>query len=194
MITTFQMYILVMLNDIKSWLDNLVAPFLTTGILLFIIGGIFFIIVKAEDQDSLMKPSKIMMWLGTVALAISLLFYSGSKLVPTTKQMCAIIVVPKIINAAAESETLKKIPAQVLTLTSEWLEELRPSKEDIQKAVNMVKKTPDELAKVKKKVTDAAESKIGSEVKKQTEDVKKIVKDQVTTGAESLKTEILKSK
>ena len=45
--------------------------------------------------------------------------------VPSTKEMAAIYVVPKIAN----SQTVKDLGEGVVTLAREWLEELRPAKE-----------------------------------------------------------------
>ena len=44
--------------------------------------------------------------------------------VPSTKEMAAIYVVPKIAN----SQTVKELGDGVVTLAREWLEELRPAK------------------------------------------------------------------
>lgn len=46
--------------------------------------------------------------------------------VPTTKEMVAIYVVPKIAN----SETVHELGEGVVTLAREWLEELRPAKKE----------------------------------------------------------------
>jgi len=43
-------------------------------------------------------------------------------LLPSTKEMAIIYVVPKIIN----DESVAKIPGKLVQLSSEWLEELRP--------------------------------------------------------------------
>ena len=45
--------------------------------------------------------------------------------VPSTNEMAAIYVVPKIAN----SQTVKDLGEGVVTLAREWLEELRPAKE-----------------------------------------------------------------
>jgi len=43
-------------------------------------------------------------------------------LIPTSKEMCILYVVPKMAN----SEIIQKIPQRVLDLSEEWLEDLRP--------------------------------------------------------------------
>lgn len=45
-------------------------------------------------------------------------------LVPTTKEMAAIIVIPELAN----SKTVKELGDGVVTLAREWIEELKPNK------------------------------------------------------------------
>jgi len=45
-------------------------------------------------------------------------------MIPTTKQMAVIYVIPKVAN----SQIIQKIPSKILALSEEWLEELRPKK------------------------------------------------------------------
>jgi len=45
-------------------------------------------------------------------------------LLPSTKEMAVIYVVPKITNSIA----VKELPKKLLNLSSEWLDELRPEK------------------------------------------------------------------
>ena len=44
-------------------------------------------------------------------------------LIPTTKEMCAIIVIPKIAN----SEPVQEIGSGIVDLAREWINEIRPS-------------------------------------------------------------------
>jgi len=45
--------------------------------------------------------------------------------IPTTKEVAAMILIPKIVN----NEKVKRIPDKFVTLADEWLEELRPEKD-----------------------------------------------------------------
>ncbi len=54
-----------------------------------------------------------------VALVLSLTF------IPSTKQMAAIMIVPKIVN----NEKVQTIGNKVYDLAVEWMEELKPNKE-----------------------------------------------------------------
>ena len=59
-------------------------------------------------------------------LAIPLFFVSvlGLIFVPTTKEMCAIKVIPAIV----QNEKIQGLGEKALTLTEAWLDELKPSK------------------------------------------------------------------
>ena len=45
--------------------------------------------------------------------------------VPSTKEMCAIKIIPKIVN----NEEVQELPNKVVELANEWLEELKPKNE-----------------------------------------------------------------
>lgn len=45
--------------------------------------------------------------------------------VPSTKQMAAVIVVPKIVN----NEAVQSVGNELYTLATEWMQELRPKKQ-----------------------------------------------------------------
>jgi len=45
---------------------------------------------------------------------------------PTTKQACAIYVIPRIVN----NKEVQELPEKVVDLANEWLEELKPKKKE----------------------------------------------------------------
>ena len=111
-ITTMQMYWLVML-------DNLTGGFCAIlGIccLFFVLG---IPMLGAIDRENLFFPiaKKVI-----VIAAVSLL---GLVFTPSTKQMAAIMIVPKIAN----SEKVQTIGNKVYDLAVEWMKELAPNKE-----------------------------------------------------------------
>jgi len=61
-------------------------------------------------------------------LMLLLPFFMLTTFLPTTKQMAAIIIVPKICSAVESNEQLKQLPNNLFTLANEWMEELRPPK------------------------------------------------------------------
>jgi hypothetical protein len=62
---------------------------------------------------------------GAIALLCGILILIGGLFIPSTKEYCAIKVLPKIIN----DEQVQQMPKKVLDFADEWLEELRPEKE-----------------------------------------------------------------
>ena len=59
---------------------------------------------------------------------------------PTTKEMAAIIVVPKICNAAINNKDLMALPGDIISLASSWIKELRP--ENIKESAKTVVQQP----------------------------------------------------
>jgi len=51
-------------------------------------------------------------------------------LTPSTKEMAFILVAPKLYDAVSKNKDLQEMPSKVVTLANEWLEELRPEKEE----------------------------------------------------------------
>lgn len=96
---------------------------LAMGIIFAILGVIFVAISIGfwleEEKSSMFK----------VAFPIFLfciLLIAGSLFIPTTKEMCAIKVLPAIIN----NEEVRELPNKVVDLANEWVEELKPKKEE----------------------------------------------------------------
>ena len=59
-----------------------------------------------------------------------IIFLSIAVFLPTTKEMAAIMILPKIIN----NEKVQEIPQRLLDLGLEWLNELKPVKQTIEQA------------------------------------------------------------
>ena len=112
-ITTMQMYWLVMLDNITSGLAAIL-----------IICGSFFILgipfLGALDKEDLFFPiTKKLLVIAAVSL-LALVF------IPSTKQMAAIMIVPRLAN----SEKVQTIGNKVYDLAVEWMEELKPNKKE----------------------------------------------------------------
>lgn len=106
-ITTMQMYWLVTLDK-----------FAYTGWFLLIFFGIATLFMIGMLADDLVKK-----WCPIATAALS---FSGLVIVtftPSTKQMAAIMIVPKIAN----SEKVQTIGNKVYDLTVEWMNELKPA-------------------------------------------------------------------
>lgn len=62
--------------------------------------------------------------LSTIMLLVAVLLGVANTLIPTTKEMCAIIAIPKIAN----SETVQGLGNDIVGLAKEWIVELKPNK------------------------------------------------------------------
>lgn len=127
MITPTQMYWLVKLDDMRHvlscimWLPIVLA--VVIGVMAF---AIFMMTIDGDRETKKEAVSDIArlailcvsMLLIVVALQVAVAF------VPSTKQMAAIIVVPKIAN----SEKVQTVGNQLYDLAVEWMNELKPKK------------------------------------------------------------------
>lgn len=111
-ITLTQMYWLVMLDSIN----------LGSAIMCIIIAMVFacLIIAYAEGYEYPVIV-KILM---PILVVLFITLFSVCVFIPSTKQMAAIIVVPKIAN----SEKVQTIGNKVYDLAVEWMGELKPKK------------------------------------------------------------------
>lgn len=109
MITTTQMYWLVILDNIAL-----------VSAVLAVVGGVSFLFTAVGAAvDELPR------WTTILSACVSLVALTSLVFVPSTKQMAAIIVVPKLAN----SEKVQTVGNQLYDLAVEWMEELRPKKE-----------------------------------------------------------------
>lgn len=106
MITTTQMYWLVTMDGIV-YACAVIAAILALAA--------FLLIPMALDDD-------IPKWTPPVFALAALAFALVAVFVPTTRQMAAILVVPKIAN----SEKVQTVGNKLYDLAVEWMDELRP--------------------------------------------------------------------
>ena len=116
-ITPMQMYWL-------TKLDNIIGFFIG----LLIISAVWTVVHGVRwmgpslDSDSDMASDKMCAW-GIVAIILISVIMTFT---PSTKQMAAIMIVPKITN----SEKVQTIGNKVYDLAVEWMEELKPNKKE----------------------------------------------------------------
>lgn len=118
-LTVMQMYWLLKLDDIINFLIG-------TGIVSIGVLAICLIFGPLVIHEIFNSPP----WLKIRNAAIILISYIFivflcATFIPTTKQLAAIMVVPKIAN----NEQVQQIPEKILNLGLEWLNELKPEKE-----------------------------------------------------------------
>ena len=108
--------------EMMYWLtrcDNIVIASTVLAIAFGMLFGITLIAIMAdEDQRILVRV------VCSLSFVFALTSVASCILIPSTREMAAIYVVPKIAN----SQTVKDLGEGVVTLAREWLEELRPEK------------------------------------------------------------------
>lgn len=106
MITTAQMYWIAILDNV-----TMMAIFLS---ILFAVGTLaaFGFACSIEGH----------WWLPITSLIMLMTFMAVATFVPSTKQLAAILVVPKIVN----NEKVQTIGNELYKVAVEWMDELRP--------------------------------------------------------------------
>jgi hypothetical protein len=93
------------------------------GFFVWVLTIIMFVAFAASSVKKGAALYKKKAWFFLCAFAGFILIVVGS-FVPTSKEMAALYVIPKLAN----SQGVQEIPSKILKLTDEWLEELRPGK------------------------------------------------------------------
>lgn len=122
MITTTQMYFLLRLDQLSSIIQGF---FVVSAIIFIIFNGLLFIskVEKVEEDDSLLIFIKKRIKIVTIIFILSLF---SSIVVPDTKEMAAIYIIPKIINNEKIQDIGNKsldIGNDLLELTKKYIEE-----------------------------------------------------------------------
>ena len=122
MITQSQMYWLTRLDGIHGCMIpfDFIAIFSAIGFVLSMIG---YILARDNQEKELAKNLKNSRWVCSWMFLVSFLISVITTIfVPTTKEMAAILVVPRIVN----SEKIQTAGNKIYDLAVEWMEELRP--------------------------------------------------------------------
>lgn len=122
MITSSQIYWVTRLD---SFNDALLIIGVIFGIIC-LIAGIFLAGTWGEPYGDTDLP-KAKRWFFRI-FWIPILCIIISTFLPTTKEMAAIFILPKIMNSVSQNEELKKLPNNILELANEWIETLKPEK------------------------------------------------------------------
>lgn len=111
-ITTMQMYWIVTLNSI------LTGSAIMCAILGFLIVAIGCYLAEEREASVFTKI------LASFVVFLFLTTFAACVFIPTTRQMAAIMIVPKIVN----SEKVQAVGNRLYDLAVEWMEELKPEK------------------------------------------------------------------
>lgn len=116
-ITSTTIYLITRLDSIGkllTWASIL-------AFLLFILLCFFYSEVKAQgDAKTAKETSRV----STVVLIVSAALVVLNVLTPTTKEMAAIVIIPKVAN----SETVQGFGNGLVDLARQWMAELSPAK------------------------------------------------------------------
>ena len=143
MITTTQMYWLTRLDSIKGTLDGFTPVFVLGTVVLVVIailayclgtftGNSAYDMFSGRTNDELKSVhARLRRVSARCAIAIFLLFSAIGAigvldaLLPSTREMAAIIMVPAVVN----NEKVQTVGNKLYDLAVEWLETLKPTKE-----------------------------------------------------------------
>ena len=137
MITPTQMYWLVTLDSVIAMASIVFAVLLLVSIVFCICGTIFRCKEREyswETDETIAQVHKIgkMMHRKIVLPSAIVCLISATiiTLTPSTKQMAAIIIVPRIVN----SEKVQTVGNRLYDLAVEWMDELKPRKNGAKEA------------------------------------------------------------
>ena len=123
MITTSQMYWLTRMDIV-----NEVCSYILLILILLVpcLAFVGYMIADSSSSDSRcayvswLKKYVILLWLFALMISTSVIIF-----MPTTKEMAAIIIVPKIAN----SEKVQTVGNKLYDLAVEWMDNLKPNNE-----------------------------------------------------------------
>jgi len=114
-------------------LDNIVTVMENISILFGILSGIWFVAavitwgIGLSDLELEAKEASIMLRKKLWPLPLIFFFIlSIYTLIPTTKQMAALVILPPTFNYVAGNEKLKQLPENIVDLANTWIKELKP--------------------------------------------------------------------
>lgn len=125
MITPSTIYWLTRLDGIHNF-------FLSIKVLSFLLGvgvlvaGLCLWITSEEEEEQRIKGFWRCAKFAIVAFCGMIILDGVSAFIPTTKEMAAIIVIPKVAN----SESVQQFGNGIINLANQWMEELAPKKEE----------------------------------------------------------------
>lgn len=122
-ITPQLIYWITRVDEIKSMLDRIQIPFYMFG-MMGTLGLILWVVLKRCNDEDIANVPRFVYFVGPVLLVIGMFISALHMMIPTTKDIAAIIVVPAIVN----NEKVKELPSRFLDLGNAWLEELKPKK------------------------------------------------------------------
>jgi len=143
--STVQLYWIMKLDSIRSLIDGIATLGWVIGALLLCVATVASIVAlselgsyreKDDDYKKAKLVAKIVLPKGIVVLIIAFILQSAHTFIPSTKEVAALIVVPKVVTTISNSKALKQLPSRVVDLGNAWLDELSPKKNSADKESN----------------------------------------------------------
>lgn len=135
MITPSQIYWLAKLDDVRALLDTdgmIGGLSIAATVISAIVTAILSIVVMAVEDEATNNTINAVRkcckraWVALgLSIASMMAFGIACAFVPSTKQMAAIVVIPRIANSETVSE-LGDLGKDLIVLAKEWVEELKP--------------------------------------------------------------------
>lgn len=128
-ITSFDIYVITRLDDLRCWCGAFV------GVYIALFAGLIIVtLVRSAciDDELTLKSSeaiggfirKFKPFL-VLPIAVALMV-----LVPTTKEAAAIKVLPAVVNSEIAQDKIPEALGRLIDLANDWMKELSPEKED----------------------------------------------------------------
>lgn len=117
MITPFDIYFITRLDNIVALFSIVLTIAAIVTPVLFIVGCIVSTEGEEELSKKLLKLSKILFLLVVIPFSLGRVF------TPTTKEACAIVVIPAIAN----NTEVQDLGKDIIELAHQWVEELKPT-------------------------------------------------------------------
>jgi len=123
--TPFQVYFITRLDDIKELLGGVITTCLVLGTVgSIVLTGVYMTLVEPprSSEDSIKLTKRMLKICSMILLPAALVLSVAGALLPSTKQMAAIVVIPSIVN----NDHIQALPNKLLRLADDWIEELSP--------------------------------------------------------------------
>ena len=138
-ISPFIVYLITRLDCVNSIVATTLIILIATTITLSIIFILSFIIDDLEDTEQRCEKLKSIIKPMSIVLIVSVIIRI---LLPTTKQACAIIVVPAIVNSQTVQDTLPKSINRIVELAGDYLIDILSESTDKNESLPAETKTP----------------------------------------------------
>lgn len=119
MITQTQLYWITRLDAIDKLLTGFGIVAILSSIALGFLGSMM---INLDEDDTTKSTGRSAIRLIPISGAIAILMFAINAFIPTTKEMAAIVVIPRVAN----SETVQQLGKGVVDMANQWLIELAP--------------------------------------------------------------------